>query len=205
MKKILLSLAMIAMVSSVAVGATRAYFSDTETSTGNTFTAGTLDLDVDGNNGKNTVKFTVANMKPGNQPNGTYRLNNVGSITGYLDIESISVTNNENGCVEPETEAGDGTCNNPGAGEGELQNVVNLRLFEDNDCNGWIGAGETVFYNGMTGAVAGNYELNKQINASGTACVTALFDWWSTASDNLAMGDDMTLNMTFELAQTTGQ
>lgn len=57
----------------------------------------------------------------------------------------------------------------------------------------------------MTGSVAGNYERNKPISAGGSTCITAIFDWWSTTSDNLAMGDDMTLDMTFELAQTTGQ
>lgn len=38
---------MIAAVAAVVVGATTAYFSDTETSTGNTFTAGSLDLKID--------------------------------------------------------------------------------------------------------------------------------------------------------------
>src|SRR3989344_1833379 len=47
MKKIILSLGMIAAVAVVAVGATGAFFSDTETSTGNTFTAGAIDLGID--------------------------------------------------------------------------------------------------------------------------------------------------------------
>lgn len=47
MKKILLSLLSIGAVAVVAVAATGAFFSDTETSTGNTFQAGTLDLQVD--------------------------------------------------------------------------------------------------------------------------------------------------------------
>ena len=47
MKKILLSLSMIAVVGVIVLGATGAFFSDTETSTGNTFTAGAIDLTVD--------------------------------------------------------------------------------------------------------------------------------------------------------------
>ena len=47
MKKIIISLSMIAAVAAIAVGATTAFFSDTETSTGNTFTAGAIDLGVD--------------------------------------------------------------------------------------------------------------------------------------------------------------
>src|SRR3989338_1780407 len=45
--KILLSIASIAAAAALVVGATFAFFSDSETSTGNTFTAGTLDLLVD--------------------------------------------------------------------------------------------------------------------------------------------------------------
>lgn len=47
MKKILLSLSVVAAVAVVVVGATTAFFSDTETSTDNTFTAGAIDLKVD--------------------------------------------------------------------------------------------------------------------------------------------------------------
>ena len=39
MKKILISLAVVGAVGAVVAGATGAFFSDTETSTGNTFTA----------------------------------------------------------------------------------------------------------------------------------------------------------------------
>lgn len=47
MKKILISLAIIAVVAFIAIGATTAYFGDTETSTGNTFSAGEIDLKID--------------------------------------------------------------------------------------------------------------------------------------------------------------
>jgi len=47
MKKILISLAVIGVVAAVVVGATVAYFNDTEISTGNIFVAGDLDLKVD--------------------------------------------------------------------------------------------------------------------------------------------------------------
>ncbi len=46
-KKILISLGVIVFASAVIIGATGAFFSDTETSTGNTFTAGSIDLKVD--------------------------------------------------------------------------------------------------------------------------------------------------------------
>jgi predicted ribosomally synthesized peptide with SipW-like signal peptide len=46
MRKILVSLSIIGVVAAIAIGGTIAYFSDVETSSGNTFTAGKLDLKV---------------------------------------------------------------------------------------------------------------------------------------------------------------
>lgn len=46
-KKIILSLSVIGIVAAIAIGGTVAYFSDTETSTGNILVAGSLDLKVD--------------------------------------------------------------------------------------------------------------------------------------------------------------
>lgn len=46
-KKIIMSLSVIAAVSAAVIGGTGAFFSDVETSTGNTFTAGAIDLKVD--------------------------------------------------------------------------------------------------------------------------------------------------------------
>lgn len=47
MKTIVTSLGMIVFVAAIVAGGTGAFFSDTETSTGNTFTAGAIDLKVD--------------------------------------------------------------------------------------------------------------------------------------------------------------
>ncbi|QQR64443.1 hypothetical protein IPH92_02630 [Candidatus Kaiserbacteria bacterium] len=47
MKKIIMSLGMIVFVGALVAGGTGAFFSDTETSTGNLFTAGAIDLKVD--------------------------------------------------------------------------------------------------------------------------------------------------------------
>ncbi len=47
MKRLLTSILTIGVIASVAVGATRAFFSDRETSTGNVLSAGSIDLKVD--------------------------------------------------------------------------------------------------------------------------------------------------------------
>lgn len=46
-KKILISLSIIAAIAAVVIGGTTAFFSNTETSTGNTFIAGAIDLKID--------------------------------------------------------------------------------------------------------------------------------------------------------------
>lgn len=81
MKKILLSLVVVsALVAAVAIG-TQALFSDTETSTGNTFTTGTIDIAVDGENPwESTYEWELEDMKP--------------SYTGYLDFEVVNVGSN---------------------------------------------------------------------------------------------------------------
>jgi len=58
MKKVLIALMAVLITVALAGIGTYAYFSDTGTSNGNTFAAGTLDLNVDGGN-TNVVKFTV--------------------------------------------------------------------------------------------------------------------------------------------------
>lgn len=200
MKSIIKSLLIVVAVAAVAGGVTYSVFYDTETSNTNTFSAGSLDLKL--NNGDvNVVKFAVANMVPGNQPSGQYKLKNAGSVAGYVDLESIVVTNKENSCVDPESAAGDVTCGDPGDGNGELQDVVNLRLFHDNDCDGWIGAGETVFFNDKVKNLPSNFDRDLMLNAGQEKCIQAIFDWWSSADDNKAQGDSMQLDMAFELLQ----
>lgn len=198
MLRILKSLLVITAVATIATGATSAYFSDTETSNGNTFTSGTLDLNVDGGN-TNVVKFNVANMKPGAQPRGSYTIANVGSINGYLDIKNIVITDTENTCTEPEISAGDTTCTDPGAGE--LSHVLGLTLFVDRNGDGWYSTGDSYIYNGMANAVAGSYDLNEPINAGSSTKIVAILNWWNTPNDNLAQSDSMQLDMTFELSQ----
>ncbi len=205
MKKILFSLMTVALVVGLVGAGAFAYFSDTETSAGNTFTAGTLDLEVDGQNPLTATKFTVTNMRPGNQPKGKYKLENIGTLDGYIDLENVTVTSYENIRTEAEVEAGDPTAGDPGMGNGELQNVVNLRLFVDYGGDGWISTGDVVFYNGLVSALPSNFDLNEPLNAGTTTYIVALFDWWSTPNDNQAQSDSMDIDITFELAQTAGQ
>src|SRR3990167_3822700 len=67
-KRILLSLGTLVFVAAAVAGATGAFFSDTETSTGNTFTAGAIDLKVDNHSWYNGLECTLGGVWA--DPNG---------------------------------------------------------------------------------------------------------------------------------------
>jgi predicted ribosomally synthesized peptide with SipW-like signal peptide len=100
--KILLSLSVIAAVAAIAIGGTVAYFSDTDTSTGNTFTAGTLDLKVGGQDDPRVAVVTISNIQPGWGGEYWWKLKNTGSLPGIVSIEITPIINYENGQNEPE-------------------------------------------------------------------------------------------------------
>jgi len=162
-KKILISLAVIGVVAAIAIGGTIAYFSDTETSTGNTFTAGKLDLifrkEVSLGQWEEVLGeplFTVTDMKPGDSDEVTVDLvvdNNpaCGKVT-------INVTSDkDNSCTEPEL-LDDTTCSDPD-GDGELNDQVNFLVWKDNGaganaCNNVLDTDETSLVSGpLTGNV----------------------------------------------------
>jgi spore coat-associated protein N len=110
MKKVLMSLFTIAIVGALIGGGTFAYFSDTETSTGNTFQSGTIDFEMDNGEGS-AVLITLTDMKPCDWAYYQIRLHNVGTNDGplylHFDVEAgyNAVTS------EPETAAGGETIN----------------------------------------------------------------------------------------------
>lgn len=118
MKKIIFSLAMIAAVAAIAVGGTMAYFSDTETTTGNTFTAGTIDIDIDGENAW-TSHYDIGDLKPGEVGYINFEINNVGKnpVNISKTLKTIVGTggdanydcNNRGVSSEPECEVEGGT------------------------------------------------------------------------------------------------
>jgi len=86
-KKILFSLMAVVLCLGL-MGAAFAYFSDSETSSGNTFTAGTVDLET---SGETTIEVT--NMAPGATASGTITVTNIGTLDGCLYATSWYVEN----------------------------------------------------------------------------------------------------------------
>jgi len=87
MKKILLSLGMIVFVGGLVAGMTGAFFSDTETSTGNTFAAGAIDLTID-----NTSYGFDWNRPGAVDPSGVWGPN-PGNSWDLRDLDSCDVPN----------------------------------------------------------------------------------------------------------------
>jgi spore coat-associated protein N len=138
MKKILFTL-MACVLCLGLVGGAFAYFSDTETSTGNSFTAGTLDLQVISPyggepyggfppsatyNGTNIPGINLGNMAPGD-PEITWRMhvNNIGTINGMLSIHFIVTADYENTLEDPELALGD---TGP---SGELGDFLTVKIY----------------------------------------------------------------------------
>lgn len=199
MSKILVSLMTVAVVGALIGGGIYAYFSDAETSTGNTFTAGTLDLNLDGGN-TNVVKFNVSDVSPGSNGGGTWTVTNVGTINGYLDLETVGITESAGTTTDPEL------ANEPtGLDTPQLGTYLMAHMFIDANNNGNWDAGETDIL-GTNAApvaintIAGSYGLDLSLIASGTNYVTLRWSVPVTA-DNRIQGDSVILGMTFELQQ----
>ena len=90
-KKILASMLIIAVASMLLGAGTVAYFSDTETSTGNTFTVDCgpdLQIKDSGEDWSDGIgpEWTLTDMKPGDSVYGSVDLRNVGSTADHLEI-----------------------------------------------------------------------------------------------------------------------
>jgi predicted ribosomally synthesized peptide with SipW-like signal peptide len=108
MKKIIGLTVAALMVMGLVGGGTWAYFSDTETSSGNILTAGTLDLNIDG--GDSDIKIvdtSVSNIYPGISTSNYTVLSNAGTLGGELDITFSAISNNS----ASTSEYGDGSDN----------------------------------------------------------------------------------------------
>lgn len=131
-RKVLGALASIGAASAVAGAGTLAAFSDTEDSTGNTVSAGTLTLDPAGSSDGGSFSISVGGLVPDDSGTevGFLDLRNTGSIDGQLDYELTSITDYENGQNDAEA-AADGSGGDPGQGNGELSDHLEIRAFVD--------------------------------------------------------------------------
>lgn len=114
-RKVLASLLLIAVVMGLVGAGTMAYFSDTETSSGNTFTAGTFDLQLQDANetwsdGVSATWQSPPNWAPGDpEVVAELEMKDIGSVGADLvAIHAANLSEADNGYNEPE---GSGSAN----------------------------------------------------------------------------------------------
>lgn len=96
MKKQLMSIMVIGIAAIMLGAGTFAYFSDTETSTGSTFQAGTIDLAVNGENPWASAMFTFTDVKPCEDLEPfSINITNVGQNPGILSFIADYVENDK--------------------------------------------------------------------------------------------------------------
>jgi len=144
MKKILKSILTIALVTTVVVGASQAFFSDTETSAGNTLDAGAIDLKIDNDSWYNGewqdgmsweldelaghLFFNYYDLKPGDWGEDTISLH-VYDNDAYICADVTLTSSEENDITEPESKLNDD-------GEtGELAKEINFIWWADDGDN----------------------------------------------------------------------
>lgn len=158
LKRAVLALAMLALVASAGFLGTRAFFSDTETSQGNVFAAGSLDLEIgiegagsDDNFAPKSIPgnqslFIFEDMIPGDTGTGYFRLES--SQDAWACLAADVTGEDENNRLAQEENAGDSTPN-----IGELQDYMEIAIWEANgtaNADGLVGPNETETLRVMT-------------------------------------------------------
>lgn len=192
MLRIVKSLLTIVAVAAIAVGATGAVFSDEALVADNTFSAGTLDLKVNGQDSL-TQSYMITNLHPGSwDAAGQVMIKNEGTLKGHAWLEVVNVRNYENGVNGPEIAAGDTT---PGADEGELGQFARLSI-ERNRAPWGVRYGMTQTLDSAPGVRVDLEDLDP-----GTDLPVFIYGVWVSGNDNIAQGDSVTFDIIFHLDQ----
>lgn len=189
-RRLLGGLGTVAAASAATGAGTVAYFGDTESSTGNSVRAGTLDLALDG--GDQTVTFLdVSDIAPGDRGAQSVALGNRGSLEGDLVIRVDEWRDYENG-ISGQENGVDDTPN-----RGELQNYLLVRALVD-------GTAVTDWYYVADLARGQSFSTGETIAPGGTRQFTT--EWWfedpANGTANDAQSDSVELDLTFRLEQT---
>jgi len=211
---------MIAAVAAIAIGATTAFFSDTETSTGNTFTAGVIDISVDNQNPW-TKTYALKDMKPSQTDYINFTIENKGSGANPVNVwKKITVTSQETGVVsEPECTDQGGYWTNPNGGCNWTWN--NSARTDKNNISSVIEYDLSVeVYNATGGRIWWQTIYNKDITidgihnkpiflgmvpANGSMKVTQSYHMKGQETGNWAQGDIMTFDIEIKGEQLRGE
>jgi len=216
MKKILLSLSMIAIIAAVAAGATGAFFSDTETSTGNTFTAGAIDLKIDSEATYNDQPvpaatwelkdliptsdkfFNFNDIKPGDSGENTISLHILNN-DAWVCAEVFGLTSLDNGETEPESLVD----NSDPDTEGELDNEMLWTIWKDDGDNIMNGDEVALLSGQPVNGVLALYDSTTGTPLSGGSTGYLGVSWSLPGeSGNETQTDSLTGNISFSVVQS---
>jgi len=192
-------IASVLAIALVAVGigmGTMAYFSDVETSDDNLFTAGTLNLEVSGDDPL-VEAFAVTDTYGGASGFKDWALKNTGSIEGSLDITFSELVDLDNGGNEPERAA----VGDSGESSGDLAEVLDLLIYIDVvEDDAYVALDDVLVYDGFASGIVGE-KLSNYTMAAGYA--KSIRIEWSIAEGvgNEIQSDSAGFDIAFELLQ----
>jgi len=179
-KKILISIIGIALASAILTGVTVAYFMDQETSKGNTFAAGSLDLAVNTENPWTSKLVTLSDVKPSDSGSYDVKVENVGTINGSkLSFKLENITEDKGTTPESETLPDNG----------ELCANIDVKLMD----------GTTELYTGKLNGFTANV-LAAGLDAGASRTLKFEYSIASTV-DNVIQGDKCSFDITATLEQ----
>jgi len=211
MNKVLASLLMIGVVAAMAGAGTFALFQDTETSMGNTFTAGVIDLaiDCDGDTIFDAQDdplpeifyyMPTNDIKPGDSGEVTLSLHlKEDSNNADLWMEILNIVNNGGVLSEPEQEAE----------AGEIDDIISDEILvtiwlDDGDNIYDISAGDSMLYDGVTLTSLKDVKIPVQQSAVAGTTYYVGFSWELPSTvGNEHQGDQCTFDIKFGADQIT--
>lgn len=177
-KKVLLSVLIIGTIAIVAGAGTWAWFTDTQYSNGNTFTAGTLGLSVGDQTGTNIGKFTFNNIAPGFDKTETVNVKNTGTIDGnlFVTIKDLQLSG-----VDP-----------------QLQNVLNVEIYAGSS---QVASGKLASITNVKYPAGTLYGIGSTAGTSTSADLTYKFTIDGASVGNEIQGDGVIFNVQYDLEQ----
>ncbi|MDD5739060.1 MAG: TasA family protein [Candidatus Pacebacteria bacterium] len=207
-KKIILSIVVIGVVAAIAIGGTVAYFSDTETSVGNTFTAGTIDISV---GASGLVPVELKDMKPSQVGYSNFTINNVGTnpvnVTKEIkNVETFDNTTNQPECIDEGGNWVNDACTGQWTQKKDIDTVItydlSVKLYNQNNVLIW---NQTL--NDMDKTIAqknGNPSFLGMIPAGWHMDVVESYHMASSTT-NWAQSDSMSFDILLTGTQLTGE
>jgi predicted ribosomally synthesized peptide with SipW-like signal peptide len=206
--RVILALAAVfGMLTAQAGRGTLAYFTDVATSSGNTFAAGSIDLNLTGGtsagSGNVTATFTASNTawKPGQVQTAPITVANAGTLPLTYGITYTAAdSGNQPDSLGSATPTQFHTITIKGAGTGTASDCTDA-----NFSNATLWSSTPV--NAVTLSTAGATLLadtSRSLAASGSEvlCTQIAFTNGASAAENAAMGGTMTLGLSFNSRQT---